>query len=87
MISFQSDLPVNDDKGGHILLGCKILVASGHDEADDSLEEDSNGKGVARTHPVTSKGSESRARDVEEVGQSGPAEGLPQGRVGTLDER
>ena len=59
----------------------KVLVTTGHDETNHTLEKDSNSKRLSRTNPIAHISSKRRAGNVEKVGQSGPAEGHPQRRA------
>lgn len=82
----SQDLPIDYHKCADILRGRQPLVAAGHDESHHALRKDTGRKSVARTQPVTGKGSKCRSRNVEEIGQGRPAKGSPQRRVGTLND-
>jgi hypothetical protein len=78
--------PENNNEGRDIFRGGKPLVASGHDEPDNTLQPDTKGKSVAGTDPVTDKGSKGGAWNVEAVHHGRPSEALPQGSLVAQDD-
>lgn len=72
---------VDDDKGTDVLLHAQPVVAAAHDEADDGLRGHEGCERVLWAHPVGEKGAEDGSRDVEDVDQCGPTEGLPELRI------
>lgn len=71
-------LPINNYKRANILRRGEILVASGHDEADDTLCKGADGKCVAGPDPVRDKGTKACTGDVEEADDSVPAKRFPE---------
>lgn len=75
----QKNTVHHDEAADHPGLG-EVEVVAGHDEADDGLQEDSEGQGVPGPEPVRGRGAEHGAGDVEQVDDRVPAKDGGQGR-------
>ena len=53
-------------------------ICSRHDETDDALQSHKKRKCITWTDPIARPGPGNGTREVEEIGESGPAEGFPQ---------
>ena len=78
---------VDNDEAGDVRFGVEESVASCHDETHAPLEEDENGKGVLWTDPIADEGTGDGAREIENVDEGCPAEGLPDRSIFAQDDR
>jgi hypothetical protein len=64
----------------------EVAVEAGHDEADDALKNDAEGKRVPGANPVGNKSTQGRSWDVEQVDHRAPAESFPERGVSREQE-
>lgn len=70
---------VDDDESADVAGLGEVRVEAGHDEADEGLEGDADGEGVAGSDPVGEEGSKHGAGNVEKIDDGVPTEGLRKG--------
>ncbi len=68
---------VDDDEASDVSRGIETAVDTGHDEADNALEEDIGGEGVTRPYHITQERAADCAGEVEQIYDGIPTESLP----------
>lgn len=79
---------IDYSKGSNVLRLGKLLIATGHDETHDSLQRDTERKGIPGPNPIAHKGAQKGAGQVKQVDDRVPAKhGGERGRVRVEDGR
>ena len=67
--------------------GVETAVDACHDEADDTLEEDTDREGVAGADPVAEEGTADGTGEIEDIDEGVPAKGFPERGAFAEDNR